>query len=324
MVGPAPKVVITEHSFTTLAREIDAVKQAGGVFVEHQCKNSEDAVAVLNGAFVALVQLVKITEQAVAGMQPGGVIIRYGVGVDNIPLVACAKHNIRICNVPDYGAATVADHAMAMLLSLLLRLPQLDKQVRSGAWDARVIRSEVASLANVTLGLYGIGRIGQAVLRRAAGFGMRCIAVDPLVKASDLPDCQVELVTEQQLLQQADAISLHLPLTDETRGKLNVEFFAKLKPNAVIVNCSRGGLINEDDLASALKAGTLAGAGIDTVQVEPLPSDSPLRQAPNLILSPHSAWCSLQSEQQLQQSVADEIFRALRGEKLRCQLTVLD
>ena len=301
------RVVVTDYTFPDLAQEQSA---AGADFAAHQCRTVEDVAAAVAGSQVAVVQFAPFGPAAAAAMRAGGTVIRYGVGYNNIDLAACAKHGLRVGYVPDYCADEVADHTAAAALTLLRKLMPMDASVRRGEWTAVRLAKPMKPFGQTRFGFFGLGQIGRAVLGRLGGFGFQFLAHDPGVTALD----GVEMVSAERLLAEADIISLHAPATSVTTGYFNAARLATMQPHAMIVNSARGQLIVEADLADALTRGVIAGAALDVFHVEPLPADNPLRQAPNLVLTPHAAWYSEAAIHRLQELVAQDIARALRGE----------
>jgi D-3-phosphoglycerate dehydrogenase len=301
------RVVVTDYTFPTLTQEQAA---AGADFTAHQCRTAEDVAAAVRGAQVAVVQFAPFGPAAAAAMQKGGTVIRYGVGYNNIDLAACAAHGLRVGYVPDYCADEVAEHTAAMALAMLRKLPMMDASVRRGEWAAVKVAKPMKPFGQTRFGFFGLGQIGRAVLTRLRGFGFHFMAHDPGVTAMD----GVEMVSAEDLLARADIISLHAPATKITTEYFNAARLATMQPHAMIVNSARGQLIVEADLADALTRGVIAGAALDVFHVEPLPADSPLRQAPNLLLMPHAAWYSEVAIHRLQELVAEDIARALHGE----------
>ena len=301
------RVVVTDYTFPDLAQERAA---AGAGFAAHQCRNAEEVAAAVAGAQVVVVQFAPFGPEAAAAMKPAGTVIRYGVGYNNIDLAACAAHGLRVGYVPDYCADEVADHTAAAALTLLRKLMPMDASVRRGEWAAVKHAKPMKPFAQTRFGFFGLGQIGRAVLTRLRGFGFQFLAHDPGVAALE----GVEMVSAEELLARADIISLHAPATPVTTGYFNAARLATMQSHAMIVNSARGQLIVEADLAEALKSGVIAGAALDVFHVEPLPADNPLRDAPNLILTPHAAWYSEAAIHRLQELVAEDIARALRGE----------
>ena len=301
------RVVVTDYTFPDLAQEAAA---AGADFAAFQCRTADEVTAAVAGAAVVLVQFAPFTAAAAAAMKVGGTIIRYGVGYNNIDLEAAARFGLQVGYVPDYCADEVADHTAAAALALLRKLPMMDASVRRGEWAAVRLAKPMKPFSQTSFGFFGLGQIGRAVLARLKGFGFQFLAHDPGVTAL----AGVEMVSAEDLLHRADIISLHAPATSVTTGYFNAARLATMQPHAMIVNSARGQLIVEADMAEALTKGVIAGAALDVFHVEPLPADSPLRAAPNLLLTPHAAWYSDVAIHRLQELVAADVARALRGE----------
>jgi D-3-phosphoglycerate dehydrogenase len=311
------KVVVTDYTFPTLAQEEAAARAGGAAFLPFQCKTADEVATAVAGADVAVVQFAAFGPAAAAAVKPGATVIRYGVGYDNIDLPAARTHGLRVGYVPDYCADEVADHTAASALTLLRKLPQLDASVRRGEWAAVKVCRPMKPFHETVFGFFGLGQIGRAVLVRLKGFGFDFIAADPALTPSEAGTLGVRLVDMATLLATSDIISLHAPATPQTIGFFNAERLAQMQPHAVIVNSARGQLVVEHDLAEALGAGIIAGAALDVFGTEPLPASSPLRAAPNLLLTPHAAWYSDTAIGRLQGLVAQDIARALRGEPPR-------
>ena len=314
----AKRVVITDQRFADVPDERTVAEAEGAALVVHDCRTAAEVADAIRGADVVLANLAPVDAAAIAGLSPGAVLIRYGIGTDNVDLEAARRGGVRICNVPDYGADTVADHASAAMLALLRRLPVYDHAIRRDGWVAPDMVPDLPSLSECTVGLIGVGRIGLAVARRLRAFGIAVIAADPFADRSRLAETGVALVERDALLAGADGISLHLPATADTRGMIGRDALARMRQGAVLVNTSRGALVDEAALADALRSGRLAGAALDVFEPEPLAADSPLRRMPNVILTPHAAFYSHASLALLQRLAAEETRRALRGEPLRC------
>lgn len=308
------KVVVTDYTFPALAQEEAAARGAGADFAAHQCRTAEAVAEAVAGADVAVVQFAPFGPAAAAAVRPGATVIRYGVGYDNIDLGAARAAGLRVGYVPDYCTDEVAEHTVAAVLALLRKLPQLDASVRRGDWAAVKVARPMKPFAETVFGFFGLGQIGRAVLARLSGFGFRFVAADPALTEADVVALGVRRVSAETLIAEADVIALHAPATAETTGFFDAARFARMQPHAVIVNAARGPLVVEADLAAALKAGVIGGAALDVFATEPLPAGSPLRDAPNLLLSPHAAWYSDAAIGRLQGLVAGDIARALRGE----------
>jgi D-3-phosphoglycerate dehydrogenase len=251
-------------------------------------------------------------------MAPGATVVRYGVGVDNVDLPAAGELGIAVANVPDYGVGTVADHAAALLLSLLRRIRHYDRGIREIGWVRPAEVGALRSFGQTTVGLLGAGRIARSLADRLRPFGFTVLATDPFVPEATAAEHGIELVDLDTLLACSDAISLHLPATEDTHHLVDQAFLDRVRPGLVLVNTSRGALIDEMALAAALKSGQVAAAGLDVFETEPLPADSPLRGCPGAVFTPHAAFYSETSLDTLQRLAAEEAERAIRGEALRC------
>jgi D-3-phosphoglycerate dehydrogenase / 2-oxoglutarate reductase len=236
------------------------------------------------------------------------VVGRAGVGVDNVDVETATRRGVIVMNAPGGNTISTAEHAFSLLLSVARKIPQADAVIRRGSWDRKNL--EGVELYDKTLGIIGMGRIGSELSRRAIAFGMRVIAYDPYLSATRARSLQVELVEElDDLLARADFLTLHTPLTPETHHLLDAARLAKLKPEARVINCARGGLIDEKALATALQDRRLAAAALDVFEIEPLPGDSPLRSTPSLVLTPHLG----ASTAEAQESVGIEIAQSIRA-----------
>ena len=319
--GAGPKrVVVTDPRFEGLLNERAAADRFGASFHVFDCQDAAEVVDALRDADIAFVNLVPVTEAALEAMRPGGLVIRYGIGTDNVDMAAARRHGIRVANVPDYGSDTVADHACASMLALLRRLPIFDAAVRKEGWINPDRFKPLPSLTATVVGLVGVGRIGLLVARRLQAFGIRILASDPFADPERLRDAGIEPVPLDVLLAEAHGISLHLPATAQTRHIIGRQSIARMRRGAMLVNTARGMLVDEAALADALTSGHLGGAALDVFDPEPLAAGSPLRTMPNVILTPHAAFYSVESLQALQRLAAEEAARALAGEPLRCMM----
>jgi D-3-phosphoglycerate dehydrogenase len=237
-------------------------------------------------------------------------IVRYGTGVDNVDLEAAAQAGIQVANVLDASIEEVANHALALALALLRRVAPLHEATAAGAWPIGAVRG-ARRISALTCGVVGVGRIGTATASRFEALGCRIVASDPAVQSAPWP-----LLPLPELLAQADIVTLHLPLTEDTRHLLGASELAGMRPGAILINVSRGGLVDEAALAHALESGALAGAGLDVFEQEPLPGGHVLCTAPGVLLTPHIAWYSEEASRDMQRKVGEEAARALAGEPL--------
>lgn len=264
----------------------------------------------LDGADALLVRESPVTAAMMDRMPACRAIVRYGIGVDNIDRDAARARKIYVANVPDYGTEEVSDQALALVMAVARRVVTRDREVRDGAWNIGPAQ-KIYRLAGKTLGLIGYGRIAQAFERKMRGVGMaRVMVFDPY---ASLPD-GVEAASVEAICREADVVSLHAPLTPETRHILDAQRIALLKPTAIVVNTSRGPLIDEAALVAALEGQRILGAGLDVFETEPLARDNPLRALGNAVLSDHCGWYSEESVQDLQRKAAEEVARVFRGE----------
>jgi D-3-phosphoglycerate dehydrogenase len=248
---------------------------------------------------------------AVAGQLKA--IGRAGVGVDNVDILAATERGIAVFNAPGGNTIAAAELTMALLISVARKIPAAEASLRSGSWDRALFKG--VELRGKVLGLIGAGRIGGEVAIRCQAFGMGVVVYDPYLTEERAGELGVRLVGLDEVLEQADFISIHVPLTDETRGICGADALRRMKPTAFVVNASRGGVVDEAALAAALHGGEIAGAGLDVYESEPLADDSPLRSAPNLVLTPHLG----ASTNEAQVGVATEV-----AEKIRNLLTTGD
>lgn len=313
-----PRVVVTDATFPRLDHERAAAARYQASFFEAHCSNEADVVTVAEGTDVLIVQFAKVTREAMKRLPPHATIVRYGIGLDNLDLVAAKELGIKIAYVPDYATGEVADHTATLALTLLRKIIPLDQSVRAGRWDPVGISKPLKAFSESTVGFVGFGRIGREVHARLAAFGFKSIVADPFVDPATLASLNAYAVDLEELFKSADVITLHAPLTPATHHLVNADRLATMKSTALIVNTARGALIDPRALEAALSSGKIAAAAIDVFEQEPLPADSSLRRCPNLILTPHAAWYSTRAAEQLQALAADEVDRALSGRPPRC------
>lgn len=315
-----PRMVVTDHIFADLAFERAAAEALGTSLEVFDVATEEDTVNALRNADIALVNFAPITEAVIATMAPGAVVVRYGIGYDNVDLDAADAHGVAVCNIPDYGGDTVADHAVTLALMLLRKVVQFDRVLGSGGWIAPPQLAPILASEQTVVGLLGTGRIGLGVAKRLQSFGFSLLAYDPFANAQTLKDHGVASVPFEELFQRSNLISLHAPATPATLKVVNVETLAMMQPGSYLVNTARGALADQDAVLEALESGQLAGVGLDVFDPEPLPEQHGLRAHPNAILTPHAAFYSELSLENLQRLAAEEAMRAGRGEELRCQI----
>ena len=233
------------------------------------------------------------------------VVGRAGVGVDNVDVEAATQRGIVVMNTPSGNTISTAELTFSMLMALARKIPQAHMSMKNGKWDRKAFAG--TELSGKTIGILGIGRIGSQVARRAIAFGMRVLAFDPYLSMSKARALQVELLELDEIYERSDFITVHMPLSDETRDMLGADAFSKMKDGACVVNCARGGIINEADLVAAIKSGKVGGAALDVYDAEPLPEDAELRELPQVIMTPHLG----ASTKEAQESVGLEVAEAV-------------
>jgi D-3-phosphoglycerate dehydrogenase len=240
------------------------------------------------------------------------VIARYGIGVDNVDVDAAAARDVPVTNVPEYCLEEVATHALTLLLALARSVPQYDRSVAAGDWD-RGVGAPVHRFSTGTVGVVGYGAIGREVGARAAALGADVVASDPFLSGADLADDPADLVSFDALLDRADFVTVHSPLTDDTRGMFDADALDRMKSSAYLVNVARGPIVDGDALRDALDAGDIAGAGLDVFPDEPPADDDPLRDHDRVVATPHVAWYSEEANEERRRTVARIVESVLTG-----------
>jgi D-3-phosphoglycerate dehydrogenase / 2-oxoglutarate reductase len=278
---------------------------AGHELVVASCRTAEDVIEAGAGVAAMLVQYAPITAAVFEALPQLGLVSRYGVGVDAVDTEAAHERGVWVCNVPDYGTTEVALHAVAMLLALLRNLAGHDREVRAGHWDYH-LGGELRRPSSLTLGVVGLGRIGRMTAERAAPWFGAVFGYDPYLPDSAWPD-GFERADLPEVFTRSSAVSLHLPLTEETHELVGFDLLERMPPGSYLVNTSRGGLVDLDALLDALESGRLAGVALDVLPQEPPPSDHPLLTHPRALITPHVAWYSAEAEVELRRKAAQNI-----------------
>lgn len=285
------------------------------VAVDRDCTTEEEVIAAARDAHAVLVREAPVGRRAVASLRNCRAIVRYGVGVDNIDLAAAAERGIYVANVPGYGTEEVSDHAVALLLACIRNLLRRDRRLREGRFETD-IDEEIFRTTGKVLGLVGYGRISRAVHRKWKGFlPSRVLVFDPYADPGPVAENGGEAVELDRLLSESDYVSLHAPLTPETRRLIDAEALRRMKPTAILVNTARGELVDEGALADALLRGEILAAGLDVFESEPVPPDHPLAALPDVVLTGHVGWYSRDAVRELQTRAAGEVKRILGGER---------
>jgi D-3-phosphoglycerate dehydrogenase len=306
------KVVLTDYVWESLDVERTTLEGIARL-VALQAKNPEEFLGEAGDCDALLNTYAgPITAEVMARMPRCRIIARYGIGVDTIDLEAATAAGIIVTNNPTYCIEEVAEHTMALLLTCARKAAFYDRLVRKGRWEVPPGKP-MFRLVGQTLGLVGFGNIARAVAARAAAFGMRILYYDPFVPPGQVP-APGEKKEFFEMLRESDFVSVHPPLIPATRGMMNDEAFARMKPTAFLINCARGPIVDTGALVRALDAGRIAGCALDTTDPEPLPDPHPLRGRENVTITPHVAWYSEQAMVGLQSGAPNEVRRALTGQ----------
>jgi D-3-phosphoglycerate dehydrogenase / 2-oxoglutarate reductase len=309
---PSLLVAVADSVFPNLDLARAVVSRAGAELRLASQPTPEGIVAAAREADALLVTYAKINADMIREMKKCKIISRFGIGVDNVDIEAATRQRIVVTKVPDYCIDEVSDHAMALLLSLVRKIPFSSARAHAGRWEMPAV-TPIHRLRGTVLGLVGFGRIPQLVAPKAKAFGMRVMAYDPYVPLNVMEQAGVGRLEFPELLKISDYISIHSPLLPETHHLFSDEVFRQMKPGALIVNTSRGPVVDEAALARALDAKQLAGAALDVLEQEP-PVNSPLFGRDNVILTPHTSFYSVESLEELQTKAAEEVVRVLSGQ----------
>jgi D-3-phosphoglycerate dehydrogenase len=302
-----PRVFCDESYPSESAR--DALRGVADVESRARPWSGEDVAGIL-------VELDAVTDGTLGAVSSLRVVATASVGTDHIDVQAATRRGVWVCNVPDYCLDEMADHALALLLSLARGVVELDRQVRAGAWD-HTLAGPLRRVADLRLGIVGFGRIGRAVATRARALGMHVLAYDPVVPAATIEAAGARPASLDELLRTCDAISLHAPLTAETRGLLGRDEIALLPSGALVVNVSRGALVDTAALLEALEEGRLSGVALDVLDVEPPTPQEPAPSAPRLIVTPHAGWYSEHAAEAAYRRAAESVRDVLEGRRPR-------
>lgn len=313
------RVVVTDQVFGGIDIERALLEPLGVELVEAPSADEDTLVALAEHADGLLVCFANVSARVVEAAARGGcrIISRYGIGIDNIDLAAAARAGIPVTNVPDYCLDEVADHTMALLLAAARELAPAAQAVREGEW--KVPYGRVHRIGGRRLALLGLGRIGRIVVERSLPFGLNVVVYDPYV--TDPVAGTSQALSLEEAVAEADYVSLHMPLTRETHHLVNDTLIDAITRAPVVLNTSRGGLIDLDAAVRALDDGRLGGLAIDVTETEPPVADSPLRAHPRVLLTPHMAFYSVEATDDLQARAADEVARAFRGDPPRSPVT---
>jgi D-3-phosphoglycerate dehydrogenase len=311
----AKLVAVTDSVFPNLDPASEVLAKIGAELRLAKEPTPESILGVARDADAVLATFAKVPADVISQLTRCRVISRFGIGVDNVDIPAATAAGIVVTRVPDYCLDEVSDHAMALLLALVRKIPSSNARTQSGRWEMRAV-APIHRLRGTVLGLVAFGQIPQLVAPKAQSFGIRVVAYDPYVSKQVAERAGVDLVEFDELLKISDYISIHTPLMPATHHLFNADVFRRMKPTAYLINTARGPIIDEAALASALDQGHLAGAALDVMEQEP-PSGSPLFGRDNVIITPHTSFYSEESLVDLQTKAADEVVRVLTGQAPR-------
>ena len=319
------KVVVTDYIGPEVEVEQSIIGELAGIETLLARSVAELEGKVEDADAIIIFHEVSLPEEVINRLKNCRIIVRGGVGYDAVDYRCAGRLGIPVCNVPDYGVDEVADQAIGMMIALNRGFLKVERGLKDSLepWDCRAVQP-VKRLSGATLGIVGLGRIGQATAQRARAMQMKIIAYDPYLRPGIEKVFGVEMVSFDELLLRSDVVSLHAPLTEETDGLIDNDALSKMKPNAILVNTSRGSVVDTAALVQALRSGNISGAGIDVLPIEPPREDEPLIELwresnetnVNLILTPHTAFYSAEAMLEIRTKTAMEVARALRGEKL--------
>ena len=311
------KAVITDHAFETPDIDQSIIEPLGCSLISRRAFTDQDAlIDLVRDADYVITQFARVDAEVIECMQKCTAIVRYGIGVDNVDLAAAERKGIPVCNVPDYCIDEVADHTIAMILDLTRRITQNALTVRNGGWGLAVEPAEMRAVKGQTVGVVAYGRIGREVALRLKPFKCRVIAADPGVDPARIEADGVEPVSLQRLYAESDIVTLHCPSTEETRFMIAADSIAAMKDGALLVNVSRGTLVDTADLVAGLRSSKLVGAAMDVTDPEPIDPGHPLVGMENVLITSHVASVSEPAGRKLRTSVANTVAAAIRGEKL--------
>lgn len=309
-------VLITDHDFPDFKIEREILNQADIQLLTAQAKDEREVLDALESTEQSLdaiiTQFAPITQAVFEKIPDVAVVGRFGIGINNIDVESATDHGIPVVNVPSYCEDEVAEHTLSLLLACVRQVPQYNQSVKNGSWDWRNGKP-IQRLEGQTIGFVGFGKIPQTVLQKASGFNFEKLVFDPYISSELLTEYGAEDVDFDELLARSDIISVHTPLTDETRGMFDTEAFEAMKRSGYLVNTSRGAVIDVKALYRAIESGEIAGAGLDVFPYEP-PGEIPLLELDEVIVTPHVAWYSEQSIEDLRRIVVEDVAGVLSGE----------
>lgn len=314
---PEPRTaVVAGAGFPHLEHERRILGAIGVEVVDRRDAPRGEVLAAARTAEALMVDYFRCDAEAIAGFERMRVVCQYGMGLDAIDIDAATEAGVVVTHTPGYCTEDLADHTLALMLAAVRRIVRYDGSVSAGTWDYNVGRP-LRRFSGCTVGLVGLGAVGRAVARRLRGFGVELLAVDDYVDGAVFAELGVERTDLDDLLAHSDVVTVHAPLTDDTRGLVDEAALARMRPGAILVNTARGGIVDGAAVAHALDAGQLAAAAVDVLEVEPPPAGDPLVRHPDVVVTPHAGFLSEQSLDDVQRMAAEEVARVLDGRAAR-------
>ncbi|MCJ7571571.1 MAG: C-terminal binding protein [Candidatus Thermoplasmatota archaeon] len=305
------KVIITDAEYQSFDIEKKVLSKLNVELIKFQCRTEVDLIKNCKDADAVLNQYAKITPRVIEKLDNVKIIARYGIGVDNVDLGAATKKGIFVTNVV-YDICDVADHTITLMLALTRKLFFVDKSVKKLEWNWKKFHP-ITRIKGKTVGIIGLGRVGREVAKRINGFDVNLLACDPYISADVFKTYNAKKVEHDTLLRESDIVTLHVPLTDETRYMVSINQLSKMKKTSILINCARGGIVDEKALYKALKEKEIAGAGLDVLEQEPIRKDNPLLNLDNVIITPHMGWYSENAVEEVQRIAAEQVLQCLQG-----------
>ena len=312
----SPRVIVTDFTFPDLTLERAILEPLGCTIGSGQARTEDETIALVADADYVITQFSPHTTRVLASMQRAQAIVRYGIGVDNIDLEAAARLGIPVLNIPDHCIDEVADHPLSLILSLTRQTVRLAVAIRACGWTAPPPLEQFRALKELTVGVVGCGRIGREVIRRLIPFKPTILVHDPVLRPDDAHALGCELVPLERVWQASDLITLHVPSTGQTRHLINADSLAQIKRRVLLINVSRGAIVETQALIDALLSGRVGGAALDVTDPEPINLDSPLLAMDNVIITGHKAAASVRADHTVRVRVAEIVAGAIQGKPL--------
>jgi phosphoglycerate dehydrogenase-like enzyme len=301
-----PRILYADHDYPDLELETELFRRHGIDVRTAQCRSEDDVIAAAHGCFGILLQYAPITERVVTSLPELSIVSRIGAGYDTVDTQACAKQGVWVANSPDYGIGEVATHALALALALIRNVVAYHRDIAAGNWHF-LSSGALRRPRELTLGIVGLGRIGKRMAHISRETFKRVVAFDPYLIDGDFPPYVERAATLEALARAADVVSLHVPLTAETRDLVDARFLAAMPRGGYLVNTARGAIVDVEAVLDALDGGRLSAAALDVLPNEPVPRESRLLRHPRVVLTPHAAFYSIEAERELRRKAAQNL-----------------